>query len=96
MTAFRKTVLGCGSALAVALGGSYAFAADKAASPNSAPAVDTEPGSAGKTSDRTPGDPAPDRTPNAGTKGATGTDAGKTDSGTSDRTPKEMPSGEKK
>lgn len=41
----------------------------------------------GKTSDRTPGDPSPDRTPNATSKGAVGTDAAKTPEGTSDRTP---------
>jgi hypothetical protein len=41
----------------------------------------------GKTSDRSPGDAAPDRTPGASTTGATGTDAAKTPEGTSDRTP---------
>lgn len=41
---------------------------------------------AGKTSDRSP-DAKPDRTPNATSAGAAGTDAGKTPSGTSDRTP---------
>ena len=41
----------------------------------------------GKTSDRTPGNPSPDRTPNATSKGAVGTDAAKTPEGTSDRTP---------
>ena len=41
----------------------------------------------GKTSDRSPGDPAPDRTPGASSTGAAGTDAAKTPSGTSDRTP---------
>jgi len=41
----------------------------------------------GKTSDRTPSDPAPDRTPGASSTGAAGTDAGETPSGTSDRTP---------
>jgi hypothetical protein len=38
-----------------------------------------------KTSDRSPGDP--DRTPGASSTGAAGTDAAKTPSGTSDRTP---------
>ena len=42
---------------------------------------------AGKTSDRTPGDASPARTPGATDTGAAGTDAGKTPSGTSDRTP---------
>ena len=41
----------------------------------------------GKTSDRTPGDAAPARTPGASSSGAAGTDAGETPSGTSDRTP---------
>lgn len=41
----------------------------------------------GKTSDRTPGNPAPDRTPGATNSGAAGTDAGQTPGGTSDRTP---------
>jgi hypothetical protein len=50
--------------------------------------VNTEPSSQGKTSDRTPGDPAPARTPNASSTGNTGTDAGQTKEGTSDRTPK--------
>lgn len=40
-----------------------------------------------KTSDRTPGDPSPSRTPGATGTGAAGTDAGQTASGTSDRTP---------
>jgi hypothetical protein len=40
-----------------------------------------------KTSDRTPGDPSPSRTPGATGTGAAGTDAGQTPSGTSDRTP---------
>jgi hypothetical protein len=40
-----------------------------------------------KTSDRTPGNPAPSRTPGATGTGAAGTDAGQTPSGTSDRTP---------
>jgi hypothetical protein len=41
----------------------------------------------GKTSDRSPGNPAPDRAPGASSSGAAGTDAGETPSGTSDRTP---------
>ena len=40
----------------------------------------------GKTSDRSPG-ANPDRTPNASSSGAAGTDTGQTPSGTSDRTP---------
>lgn len=40
-----------------------------------------------KTSDRTPGDPSPSRTPGATDTGAAGTEAGQTPSGTSDRTP---------
>ncbi len=40
-----------------------------------------------KTSDRTPGNSAPDRTEGASTSGAAGTDAAQTSQGTSDRTP---------
>jgi hypothetical protein len=48
-------------------------------------AVVSQPG--GKTSDRTPGNPSPDRGAGAGTSGAAGTDAAKTPQGTSTRTP---------
>jgi hypothetical protein len=41
----------------------------------------------GKTSDRTPGDPAPHRTPGANVWGAAGVDSAHTVLGTSDRTP---------
>ena len=77
-----------GSALTLAIGASLSFAADNLA-PTAQPdaKVNTEPGSQGKTSDRTPADPAPSRTPNASSTGNTGTDAGQTDEGTSDRTP---------
>ncbi len=44
-------------------------------------------GSSEKTSDRTPGDPSPSRTPGATSSGAAGTDAAQTPGGTSDRTP---------
>ncbi|WBT37666.1 hypothetical protein [Hyphomicrobium sp. DMF-1] len=44
-------------------------------------------GGSDKTSDRTPGDPSPSRTPGATGTGAAGTEAGQTASGTSDRTP---------
>ena len=40
-----------------------------------------------KTSDRTPGNPAPDRTPGASITGAAGTEVARTAFGTSDRTP---------
>jgi hypothetical protein len=40
-----------------------------------------------KTSDRTPGNPSPDRTQGADRNGAAGTDGGQTTNGTSDRTP---------
>jgi hypothetical protein len=40
-----------------------------------------------KTSDRTPGNVAPERTPGASRTGAAGTEAGQTVYGTSDRTP---------
>ncbi len=48
-------------------------------------AVTNQPG--GKTSDRSPGSPSPDRGAGAGTSGAAGTDAAKTPQGTSTRTP---------
>jgi hypothetical protein len=44
-------------------------------------------GSSEKTSDRTPGDASPSRTPGATGTGAAGTEAGQTPGGTSDRTP---------
>lgn len=47
----------------------------------------TSAGEAGKTSDRTPGNPSPDRTPDATGAGAAGVEGGKTPEGTSDRTP---------
>lgn len=72
------------SALALSMGASFAVA-DTLSS--SAPQLNTEPGSHGKTSDRTPGNPAPNRTPNASSTGNTGTDAGQTHEGTSTRTP---------
>ena len=43
--------------------------------------------SADKTSDRTPGNATPQRTPGASIYGAAGTEIGKTPYGTSDRTP---------
>jgi hypothetical protein len=44
-------------------------------------------GSSNKTSDRTPGDSSPSRTPGATDTGAAGTEAGQTPDGTSDRSP---------
>jgi hypothetical protein len=86
----HKVLMASGGALALALSASLALADDTSTSPNPSDAkVNTEPGSQGKTSDRTPGEAAPDRTPNASTSGNTGTDAGQTTEGTSDRTPKE-------
>lgn len=79
-----------GSALALAMGASFA-AADT--SSTKSPQVNTEPGSHGKTSDRTPGNPAPNRTPNASSTGNTGTDAGQTHEGTSNRTPQQVTHG---
>jgi hypothetical protein len=85
----HKMLIAAGGALALALGASLAFADDSSNSTNSSDTkVNTEPGSKGKTSDRTPGNPAPERTPNASSAGNTGTDAGQTNEGTSDRTPK--------
>ncbi len=40
-----------------------------------------------KTSDRTPDNPSPDRTPGASITGAAGTEVARTPEGTSDRTP---------
>jgi hypothetical protein len=74
-----------GSALAVAMSATFAVADT---SSTKTPQVDTEPGSHGKTSDRTPGNLTPHRTPNASSAGNTGTDAGQTHEGTSDRTPR--------
>jgi len=84
----HNVLLAAGSALSLAIGASLAFAGDSSTSTNSSGTeVNTEPGSQGKTSDRTPGNPAPDRTPNASSSGNTGTDASQTNEGTSDRTP---------
>jgi len=44
-------------------------------------------GASGKTSDRTPGEAAPERVPGSTSAGAPGTERGKTPEGTSDRTP---------
>ncbi len=83
----QKAMLACGSVLALVLGGTLAFAADDGSASIKPSTTDQNAGSEGKTSDRTPGNPAPDRTPNASSTGAVGTDAGKTTEGTSDRTP---------
>jgi hypothetical protein len=77
---------------AVALTAAPALAQNNAANPAKPGASSESPTDAsnqqqGKTSDRTPGNPSPDRTPNATSKGAVGTDAAKTPEGTSDRTP---------
>ena len=77
---------------AMTLTAAPAFAEDNAMNPaQPGPAnegkIDPSAQPQGKTSDRTPGDPSPDRTPNATSKGAVGTDAAKTSEGTSDRTP---------
>jgi hypothetical protein len=84
----HKLLVVAGTAFAVTVGSSLAFADESSNSTNSSETkMDTEPGSKGKTSDRTPGDPAPARTPNASSSGNTGTEAGQTHEGTSDRTP---------
>ncbi|SFV28426.1 hypothetical protein SAMN04488557_1001 [Hyphomicrobium facile] len=54
---------------------------------NSGSAAGASTGEQGKTSDRTPGNPSPDRIQGSSKAGAPGTDAGKTPEGTSDRTP---------
>ena len=79
--------------LALTVGGLTSALADTITSPNAKTGTETnatqpDPSKPGaKTSDRTPGDPAPQRTPNATDEGAAGTDAGQTQEGTSDRTP---------
>lgn len=84
----KKKMMITGCALAMVFGGAPLMAAQDAASTKQQPpVVDKDPNSNGKTSDRTPGNPSPDRTPNASTMGAGGTDAGKTSEGTSDRSP---------
>ena len=50
-------------------------------------APSTKLGVAAKTSDRTPDNPSPSRTPGASLTGAVGTEVGQTPYGTSDRTP---------
>jgi hypothetical protein len=77
-------MLAASSLLALTMIGPVAVAADNSTSEQP---TTTTTDSNGKTSDRTPGDPSPDRTPNASSSGATGTDAGQTTNGTSDRTP---------
>lgn len=47
----------------------------------------TSTGEQGKTSDRTPGNPSPDRMPGSSTAGAPGAAGAQTPEGTSDRTP---------
>ncbi len=76
--------------LALTLSGLSAAFAELSTSPDTTTGTSTESGAStpdGKTSDRTPGDPSPARTPNATEKGAVGTDAAQTPEGTSDRTP---------
>jgi len=89
MSKNNRAFFSIASAMLLAMGASTAFAADNSTPTTSTDTkVNTEPGSQGKTSDRTPGNPDPKRTPNASSTGATGTDAGQTHEGTSDRTPK--------
>jgi hypothetical protein len=83
----KKAILTCGSMLALVLGGTLAIAADDGSSSIKPSATSTDAGKNAKTSDRTPGNPSPDRTPDASSTGAVGTDAGRTTEGTSDRTP---------
>lgn len=68
---------------AVALAGiAPAYADTTASSKETTPAY-----APNKTSDRTPGNPDPDRAPGASATGAVGTEIAKTPDGTSDRTP---------
>lgn len=62
-----------------------ATASDISSAANGASQGDT--GFAGKTSDRTPDNASPRRSPGAGIYGAAGTEIGRTLDGTSDRTP---------
>jgi hypothetical protein len=70
--------------LALTVGGLTSAFAETTTSPNATAGTETnatqpDPSKPGaKTSDRTPGDPAPQRTPNATDEGAAGTDAGQT------------------
>ena len=79
--------------LALTVGGLTSALAETSTSPNATTGAETnaaqpDPSKPGaKTSDRTPGDPAPKRTLNATDKGAAATDAGQIQEGTSDRTP---------
>lgn len=75
-----KTLIACGTLGAIAVL-SPAFA-DTAPAVTHAQVIQPE-----KTSDRTPGDPSPHRTPGASITGAAGTEAARTPDGTSDRTP---------
>jgi hypothetical protein len=85
---FRTIVAGTlGIATVFATSPAFADPSSTSTAPRADGVTPTDAGQNGKTSDRTPGNPAPDRTPNASTSGAVGTDAGKTESGTSDRTP---------
>lgn len=54
---------------------------------NNSGAAGASSGEQGKTSDRTPGDPSPDRLPGSTKSGAPGVGAAQTPEGTSDRTP---------
>lgn len=84
----KPAIFAVASALSLVAGASLTLAADNSSPPTQSDTnTNGEPGSKDKTSDRTPGNPAPDRTPNASSSGNTGTDASQTKEGTSDRTP---------
>jgi hypothetical protein len=76
-----KAIFVVSAALALATAGLSPALAQASDAPS------TKLGVAAKTSDRTPDNPSPSRTPGASLTGATGTEAGQTPYGTSDRTP---------
>ena len=81
-----KLLFTCASTLALSAATVSAALADTPASLD-ADLAQTQSAKLAKTSDRTPGDPAPHRTPGANVWGAAGVDGAHTIFGTSDRTP---------
>jgi hypothetical protein len=82
-----RTLFACATALS--FGALSPVLAQTASPPLKVVEAQASGGSAGseKTSDRTPDNPRPQRTPGAGITGAVGTDVARTPYGTSDRTP---------
>lgn len=86
-TVIAAAALACVAASAAAAAEQSSDQMKKDLDMNSGSAAGTSTGEQGKTSDRTPGNPSPDRVQGSSKAGAPGTDAGKTQEGTSDRTP---------